>query len=119
MTDPRGPRGYVAARGELVDPSRLVMGEPEHWDGGRMLHLGKDCPNDATCPVWKSFNANPHVAHLVGHGDEEKIEPKPVYGLECADCGRIEMSIEDAAEHEFVESTEDEPHGGWDTVRLS
>jgi hypothetical protein len=38
--------------------------------------------------------------------------------LECADCGCMVDSIEEAEAHELVSSTPDEPHGGWDTVRV-
>ena len=37
-------------------------------------------------------------------------------GLECADCGAVVLTVAQAAEHENELSTEDEPHGGWDTV---
>jgi len=37
-------------------------------------------------------------------------------GLECSECGKIVFSIYEARVHEAQFSTEDEPHGGWDTV---
>lgn len=44
--------------------------------------------------------------------------PDPNLVLECADCGFIARSIAEAEVHELQRSTEDEPHGGWDTKRL-
>lgn len=98
MTDPRGKRGFV--------PMPVIHGMPANLPSGTYEAQLRSVDDDG-------------VYHLDYVGPVAKPEPEPVYGLECADCGRIEMSIEDAAEHEFVESTEDEPHGGWDTVRLS
>lgn len=39
-----------------------------------------------------------------------------MYGLVCADCGLVALTIERAAEHE---AEFDEMHGGWDTVLLT
>lgn len=39
--------------------------------------------------------------------------------LVCADCGYMAHTMEDAEKHEIERSTEDEPHGGWDTNRIN
>jgi hypothetical protein len=44
---------------------------------------------------------------------------EPKLGLECSECGQIVESIEDARDHERELSTDDEPHGGWDTVEVT
>lgn len=38
--------------------------------------------------------------------------------LECSDCGSHATTLEEAEEHEIACSTPDEPHGGWDTMRV-
>lgn len=40
----------------LVDPSKLVIVRAVHLAGGVELHESKDCPRDATCPVWADFH---------------------------------------------------------------
>lgn len=41
-----------------------------------------------------------------------------ILALVCADCGAIVSSIEDAEKHELENANDDDPHGGWDTIRL-
>lgn len=43
---------------------------------------------------------------------------REVIALECSECSAIALTILEAREHEEEFSTEDEPHGGWDTVDM-
>lgn len=42
-----------------------------------------------------------------------------ILALECVECSFIARTIAEAEQHEDEESTPDEPHGGWDTIRLA
>lgn len=38
-------------------------------------------------------------------------------GLQCCDCPLVVETIEEAEAHELEFASDDEPHGGWDTIR--
>lgn len=56
--------------------------------------------------------------HYRWDGGGRVTSETPGLGLECSECGTVVFTIEAARDHENELSTEDEPHGGWDTVDM-